>query len=739
MASGSKIGLQIYTLTKPPIPLSIYEPLDIEIYEIRILTILPGQPGSVVECTLRKTSLIDSVKYVALSYCWGDESITTEILVNNIVTSVTSNLADALEHMRDQNITRIWADALCINQADRQEKSLQIRNMGQVFSAAEKCFAWIGNEGHDNAHAAMSFLQKLSQPESVRQLEGVLHSLPVSNSILSMQAISDTPSNAPRKETGYQPHSLEFHFHALVDLFRRPYWKRRWVIQEIIVATRVQVVCGSVAIDLQALNDTIKLCQNSSYWQLEAEAESYHFRNILDLRHSYHTSKKPSLCRAIAITNGSISSDPRDKVFALLGLCHDGAELVPMPNYRQTVEVIVRDISRSIIMKSKCLDLILINGVTNEIPTGPLPSWAPNWLSPDLPKHAHTLAEKDTRAGDPVIHKSLLGDGNALHVQGVIVGTIVNVASHLELLGQHPLQATPSRPSVPRYYYNNFDFLPALLLISADGFSYVGGLKRFKRYLLHWTYIYNKIRYEEMSPACWDNVMRQNLDEWVEVNAIIPIPIRNLRDWLLGERFSGCLVRAISFFGSFGSIFASKVPWGILFSGALIGYAEESGWRVPRIFGPQVRTIVFSLALVLSFMTVTRGNIQEVEGQMLSGFENIVKHSKRLILSDKGFIGVACRGARTGDKICFLTGCTKPVILRSTSGGDALEYQVVGEAFIYLSNGDQWRYRRFLDSSWRTEGDDSVTMKVDKELDRAALETRARDSSKTYDLEIGIC
>lgn len=58
----------------------------------------------------------------------------------------------------------------------------------------------------------------------------------------------------------------------------------------------------------------------------------------------------------------------------------------------------------------------------------------------------------------------------------------------------------------------------------------------------------------------------------------------------------------------------------------------------------------------------------------------------------------------------------------------------MGEAFIYLSNGDQWRYRRFLDSSWRTEGDDSVTMKEDKELDRAALETRTRDSKQNLRL-----
>ena len=119
---------------------------------------------------------------------------------------------------------------------------------------------------------------------------------------------------------------------------------------------------------------------------------------------------------------------------------------------------------------------------------------------------------------------------------------------------------------------------------------------------------------------------------------------------------------------------------------------------------------------------------------MLLDFQNAVQHSKRLFLSDKGFIGIAYCGARDGDKICFLRGCAKPVVLRGTSEGDALKYRVVDEAFIYLSNADQQKYNGFLDSSWYAAGGDSVTMKEDKKLIPDALKRRARNSKQSLQL-----
>ncbi|ERF68414.1 hypothetical protein EPUS_03732 [Endocarpon pusillum Z07020] len=100
-----------------------YEALDVESYEIRLLTILPNSCGSAVRWN-GKTNLINSTKYAALSYCWGDPAMTANIFVDGIKTPVTSNLADALQYLRKLGTSNIWADALCINQTDKQEKGL---------------------------------------------------------------------------------------------------------------------------------------------------------------------------------------------------------------------------------------------------------------------------------------------------------------------------------------------------------------------------------------------------------------------------------------------------------------------------------------------------------------------------------------------------------------------------------------------------------------------------------------
>ena len=127
-----------------------YESLDVDSYEIRMLIILPGSPGSIVRCTMQKTNLISLINYAALSYCWGNETITTDILVNGIEVRVTVNLADVLQRLRKLGVDRLRVDALGVNQTDKQEKGLQIWNMKHIYSKAAMTYAWLGREEGDD-------------------------------------------------------------------------------------------------------------------------------------------------------------------------------------------------------------------------------------------------------------------------------------------------------------------------------------------------------------------------------------------------------------------------------------------------------------------------------------------------------------------------------------------------------------------------------------------------------------
>ena len=76
-------------------------------------------------CNLGTPELIgERDDYIAISYVWGDAAYRTPILCNGEVMYVTLNLAEALRELRDSVAPkRIWADAICIDQTNNEEKN----------------------------------------------------------------------------------------------------------------------------------------------------------------------------------------------------------------------------------------------------------------------------------------------------------------------------------------------------------------------------------------------------------------------------------------------------------------------------------------------------------------------------------------------------------------------------------------------------------------------------------------
>jgi len=67
---------------------------------------------------------------------------TTEIEIDGMPTRVGKNLEKALRALREipeiQNGTRVWVDALCINQNDVLEKNVEVKRMGEIYKHAER-------------------------------------------------------------------------------------------------------------------------------------------------------------------------------------------------------------------------------------------------------------------------------------------------------------------------------------------------------------------------------------------------------------------------------------------------------------------------------------------------------------------------------------------------------------------------------------------------------------------------
>lgn len=128
----------------------------------RLLQLQPrpnADDTEILDCSLQLVDVHNAPEYDALSYAWGNEDRTRTIRVNGIGLTVTQNLERALRNLRQTSKSRmLWADAVCINQNDLEERSAQVAQMHVIFHNAKQTVSWLGDDGENGEHA-LKFLQ----------------------------------------------------------------------------------------------------------------------------------------------------------------------------------------------------------------------------------------------------------------------------------------------------------------------------------------------------------------------------------------------------------------------------------------------------------------------------------------------------------------------------------------------------------------------------------------------------
>jgi len=131
----------------------LHEPLDPERRQFRLLqlrsraqTATPPATDLLdyppIECDLYVSSPDKKPVYHALSYTWGRADDTVPVQINRQDVLVTRNLRIALENIREEeHDVVLWIDAICINQGDATEKSIQVSQMRDIYANAESTIA----------------------------------------------------------------------------------------------------------------------------------------------------------------------------------------------------------------------------------------------------------------------------------------------------------------------------------------------------------------------------------------------------------------------------------------------------------------------------------------------------------------------------------------------------------------------------------------------------------------------
>ena len=334
-----------------------YRQLDFSKYETRLLKLYPtssGQSTKPIVCELlhdvfliEKSPLRPS--YRALSYCWGDPLDTVSIVVDRKVVQVTKNLKAALMEIRRTITTPslLWVDAVCINQADEYEKREQIKNMGMIFQSAERVIAWVGVPR--TAQEANMVSRYLTKPNLVSELDE-----------LSAKA-----------------------FKACMQSFGdAPFWRRAWIIQELARGEPVDVRYGHLSIPWWMLKDALFKSEILHYLPQDFHALLLVLDQFQSRERDDRTGgRRVSLLEALFESRNSLSTDPRDKMYALLGLSSDGSGIVPSPNYYELWELVYSKAAENIIAGQGKIGAILLARYNDSQRNERLPSWVPDWAS----------------------------------------------------------------------------------------------------------------------------------------------------------------------------------------------------------------------------------------------------------------------------------------------------------------------------------------------------------------------
>lgn len=293
-----------------------YEPLDLSSRQIRLLTLLPVSDtlNDPVSATLRIASLDDEPEFDSLSYVWGDEEDTRDIIVNGHTTKVTKNLEAALRRLRESTPRVLWVDALCINQKDIAEKNHQVPFMAQLYTTCQRAIIWLG-EGNNRIEELFRWLNSTRFEESA------------DNETSSMTTACKRPSN----ETAYL---------GYLDVFELPYWQRMWTYQEMILPVNDPIcVYGShrspfsVIMEGQTLLDLLKGCDTNSLaielaksglGTVDKFVEHVNgsvkiLKNAILRNHKKNSTNIPLGVHLVS-SIGRASKDPRDRIYALYGL-----------------------------------------------------------------------------------------------------------------------------------------------------------------------------------------------------------------------------------------------------------------------------------------------------------------------------------------------------------------------------------------------------------------------------------
>lgn len=317
-----------------------HDRLDNPTQQVRLLRFLyPEIEDSPLHLELTTWSLSGFPQYKAISYTWGPIEMRT-VHVNGHPFEVRTNCYYTLSQVRARHPESfIWVDSICINQLDVEEKSYQVAMMKDIYVHASLVLVCVGP--HENGSELVA--------QMAADLEDIV-----------LEAAEDEDEDIDTLDTNvigplYRKHWMQrveqltpgealTLRRALIDFLERPYWRRVWIVQEVAAAQHeLGVLCGCDRITWLGIYLLLELTEagKSSHapenlWSDIEPSWRYRPAAVSSLWYSAAL-ESLDLDSALVNVDELECSDPRDRVYALLGLVDwDEDESAIVPDYSKS-------------------------------------------------------------------------------------------------------------------------------------------------------------------------------------------------------------------------------------------------------------------------------------------------------------------------------------------------------------------------------------------------------------------
>jgi heterokaryon incompatibility protein (HET) len=337
-----------------------YEYRVLKAREIRLLEFFPSEPLP----SLIHVSIDDNPEYDAISYCWGKENCLHTFQLQTGTTLISSNLFEILNSLAGTHFltTRLWIDALCIDQENDLEKSCQIGLMKEIYSKAGKVLALLQSLSDDSKMAIVMI------PFMLKNKDKIVNQLLRNNN--SVKECCD-------------PEMLQIFWSGIRGILQHPWFARIWTLQEAVLARRLQIVLNGVWIGFEALQTLMEMLIETRLIQFIARGplpEDHTTDGLLAIQHLRYNSQR-GICPFMLILTSRKrkASIATDSVYGILGLFDEAIR----KDITISMQLQIRDLfvqtTKAILKHTNKLDILKL--VESQPTVQDLPSWCPSFSS----------------------------------------------------------------------------------------------------------------------------------------------------------------------------------------------------------------------------------------------------------------------------------------------------------------------------------------------------------------------